>query len=142
MKKVVDVSKIKKGGFILHDDIAYRVIDITHSKAGKHGHGKYRIDAVSLIGNKKISIVVSSGHKVDVPIIEKHNAQVLTIETKVETINNEKITKKIANVMDLETYETFDLEVPEELKDQIKEGDKVMYWSIMGEKVMKQILKN
>ena len=141
MKKVVDVSKIKKGGYIMHDNEAYRVIDITHSKAGKHGHGKYRIDAVSVIGSKKISIVVSSGHKIDVPIIEKHNAQILTIEEKVETINNKKIVKKIANVMDLDSYETFDLEVPEELMNEVKEGDKVMYWTVLDAKVMKQKIK-
>jgi len=141
VKKVVDVSKIKKGGYIMHDNEAYRVIDITHSKAGKHGHGKYRIDAVSVIGSKKISIVVSSGHKIDVPKIEKHNAQILTIEEKVETINNKKIVKKIANVMDLDSYETFDLEVPEELMNEVKEGDKVMYWTVLDAKVMKQKIK-
>jgi len=43
-----------------------------------------------------------------------------------------------ANVMDNETYETFDLEIPEDMKDQIKENGQVVYWIVMDKKVMKQ----
>ncbi len=137
LKKVVEINKIKKGGYIIEDDEPYRVVNIQHSKAGKHGHGKYRLDAVSIISGKKISLVMGSGHKIDVPIIEKHNAQVLTIEERVENVGNESVTKRIANVMDTESYETFDLEVPEEIKD-LKEGDTIMYWEVLGNRLMKQ----
>ena len=43
------------------------------------------------------------------------------------------------NVMDMETYETFDLTIPEELKGQIKEGIQIVYWIVMDTKLMKQI---
>jgi len=59
-----------------------------------------------------------------VPIIEKKNAQVLSVQGDT------------ANVMDTETYETFDLKIPEELKSTIKEGGVINYWIIMDEKVM------
>jgi len=140
MRKVTEVSKVKKGGYIIHEGEAYKVTDIQHSKAGKHGHGKYRIFASSVLGTKKTSIVMGSGHKIDVPIIEKHNAQVLTIEESVENVAGETIKKVTANVMNAETYETFDIIVPEELWGQVKEGSKVMYWNVMGTKVMKQVL--
>ncbi len=68
------------------------------------------------------------GHdKVEAPIVEKKNAQVLSISG-----NN-------ANVMDNETYETFDLEIPAELKSEVKEGSEVLYWIIMETKVIKQV---
>ena len=140
MKKVVEVNKIKKGGYVIHDDEAYRVNSIQHSKAGKHGHGKYRIEAVSVLTGKKTSIVKGSGHKIDVPIIEKHNAQVLTVEDRSEVRGAETFTKCMANVMDDETYETFDLEVPEELKAEVKDGVKVLYWAFLGVRVMKQLI--
>ena len=41
--------------------------------------------------------------------------------------------------MDTESYETFDLEIPEELKDEITEGKEVLYWVLMGLKVIKQV---
>jgi len=140
MKKVVEVNKLKRGGYIIHDDEAYKINSIQHSKAGKHGHGKYRMEAISIIGGKKTSIVKGSGHKVDVPIIEKHTAQVLTIEERVETVGSETVKKKIANVMNTETYETFDLEVPEGLQSDVKDGVKILYWDVMGTNVMKQIV--
>jgi translation initiation factor 5A len=44
-----------------------------------------------------------------------------------------------ANVMDTESFETFDMKIPAELKDQVVEGAQVLYWVILGEKVMKQV---
>jgi translation elongation factor P/translation initiation factor 5A len=41
--------------------------------------------------------------------------------------------------MDSETYETFDLKIPEEFKDQVVEGSSVLYWVIMNEMVIKQV---
>ncbi len=68
------------------------------------------------------------GHdKVEAPIIGKKNAQVLSVSGKT------------ANVMDMETYETFDIEIPDELKNDVHEGVEVLYWSIMGTNVIKQV---
>jgi len=139
--KVVEISKIKKGGYIIEGGEAYKVTSITHSKAGKHGHGKYRLEATSVIGGKKASVILCSGHKIDVPIIEKKNAQVLTVEERVEERGKERITKRVANVMDTDTYETFDIEVPDELAPNVKEGVKVLLWDVMGVRLMKQIVQ-
>ena len=68
-----------------------------------------------------------SHDKVEAPIIEKKSAQVLSISGN------------MANVMDVETYETFDLDIPEELQAEVKEGVEVLYWLLMGTKVMKQV---
>ena len=109
------------------EGVACRVVDTQTSKPGKHGHAKIRISAMGIIDEKK-RIVVMPGHdNVDVPIIEKKTAQVLSIQNDV------------ANVMDSETYETFDLKIPEELKEQVVEGCSVLYWQILNDKVINQI---
>ena len=78
--------------------------------------------------DEKKRVAVMPGHdNVEVPIVEKKAAQVLSIQDDT------------ANVMDSETYETFDLNIPEELKGQVTEGSNVMYWAILNDKVMKQI---
>jgi len=41
--------------------------------------------------------------------------------------------------MDTTTYETFDLNIPDELKGQVVEGVNVLYWEILDQRVMKQI---
>jgi len=124
---MMGANQVLKGSFIILDGVACKVVDVEISKPGKHGHSKVRISAVGLIDDKK-KIVVMPGHdNVDVPIIEKKNAQVLSVQGDV------------ANVMDAETYENYNLKIPEELKGQVQEGMTVLYWTIMDQKVMKQV---
>lgn len=125
--KQASASSMQKGSYIVLEGAACRVVDVQVSKPGKHGHSKIRLSAMGLIDDKK-RIVVMPGHdNVEVPIIEKKNAQVLSIQG-----NN-------ANVMDAETYETFDMVIPEELKNDVKEGVTVLYWVILDKKTMKQV---
>ena len=128
--KIVGANQIQKGSFILMGGVACKVVDVEISKPGKHGHSKVRISAVGLVDEKK-RIEVMPGHdNVEVPVIEKRNAQVLSVQGD------------IANVMDSENYETYDLKIPEEFRGQIKDGMSVLYWTIMNEKVIKQIKSN
>lgn len=125
--KMVSANNVQKGSFIILDGAACKVVDVEISKPGKHGHSKVRVSAVGLVDDKK-RIVVMPGHdNVEVPIIEKRNAQVLNVHGN------------IANAMDAETYETFDLKIPDEFKGQVVEGSSVLYWVIMDDKVIKQV---
>lgn len=125
--KVTDISSLKKGSYIVIDEVACIVVDTQTSKPGKHGHAKVRLTAVGMLDNKKREIVRSGHDNVEVPIIEKKSAQVLSISGN------------LANVMDIENYETFDLAIPEDLKDTIKDGSNILYWLILKDKVMKQV---
>jgi translation elongation factor P/translation initiation factor 5A len=40
--------------------------------------------------------------------------------------------------MDLESYETIELSIPEEIKEEIKDGDQVEYWNAEGTKMIKK----
>jgi len=124
--KVVDVSTIQKGSYMLIEGDACRVNSVQVSRPGKHGHAKFRIEAIGMIDNKKRDIVMPHG-SVEVPIIEKRTAQVLSISGAK------------ANVMDSETFETFDLDIPEDMKEQVVEGCNVLYWVVLNSKVMKQV---
>jgi len=124
--KQTEIKTLKVGGFVVIDGVACRIKDIQTSKTGKHGHAKCRIEAIGLINNIK-KIIIKPGHeKLDVPIIEKKAAQVLSLH------------ENIANVMDMETYETFDLKIPEELQGQVIEGGQVVYWKILEDKILMQ----
>jgi len=125
--KMVGANQVQKGSFIVLEGAACKVVDVEISKPGKHGHSKVRISAVGLVDDKK-RIVVMPGHdNVEVPMIEKRTAQVLSVHGY------------MANVMDSENYETFDLKIPEEFKGNVAEGSSVLYWVILDEKVIKQV---
>lgn len=123
----MNAGNIKEGSYLIMDGAACKVVGIDIGKSGKHGHAKARIVGVGLIDEKKREIVLPAHDNVEVPIVEKKGAQVLSVA-------GDK-----ANVMDLETYETFDLTIPEELKNTITEGCQILYWIILDQKVMKQL---
>jgi translation initiation factor 5A len=125
--KKADAGSMKSGSYMVVEGVASKVVDNQISRPGKHGHAKCRITAVGLFDGKKRVVVMPGHDKVDVPIIGKKTAQVLSI------------TGDMANVMDSETYETFDLPIPEELKGQVTEGAQVLYWVVLNDKVMKQV---
>ena len=123
----VDAHSLQKGSYVIIDGAACRVTNIQTSKPGKHGHAKIRITGVGLLDDKRRETVAPGSGSMDAPIIEKKNAQVLSI------------VGEVANVMDAITFETFDLPIPAELKGQVVEGCSILYWVILDSKVMKQV---
>lgn len=123
--KIIEATGIKVGTNIIVDGVPSVVKSIEISKTGKHGHSKARIEALGIITGQK-KVFVSPGHdKFDVPLVEKRKAQVLSVGEKV-------------SVMDLENFETFEVNCPKEIKEQLKENSNVEYWNVEGEKIIKR----
>ena len=125
--KQESIGHLQKGSYIVIEGVACKVVSTATSRPGKHGHAKVNLMAVGLLDDKKRNLVLPGHDMVEVPIIEKKNAQVLSIHGD------------MANLMDAETYETFDLKIPEELKGEVVEGCTIVYWEILDERVMKQL---
>ena len=126
--KLISAVEAKSGSAILIDDVAYIVRNNDISKTGKHGHAKCRIEAIAITNGKK-KVFITGGHdRLDVPLIKKNKAQVL------EVMGDK------ASIMDLESYETIEVPIIEELKEEIKEGDQVEYWDIEEVKIIKRKL--
>ena len=125
-KKIGSMNELKVGSFILIEGAVCKVTNMTHSKPGKHGSPKIRLEATGVLDGRRRSLVQPADGRVEVPIIEKKNAQIISI-------SGDK-----ASAMDLETYETFDIEIPEEFQGKLQEGSTVLYWDI-GVKLMKTI---
>jgi len=123
-----DANSIKRGSYILAEEEPCQVLDLSHSKTGKHGHAKIRMEVIGLFDKKKRSLVMPSTNKVQVPIIDKRNAQVITLE-------GEEM-----SVMDKETFETIFIPKPAEeehikkLEEITKAGKtaEVEYWIVMN----------
>ncbi|MFH1316347.1 MAG: translation initiation factor IF-5A [Candidatus Woesearchaeota archaeon] len=125
--KQSSVGDLQKGNYIILDGVACRITDTQTSRPGKHGHAKVRLTAMGIIDGKKREAVMPGHDSVDVPLVEKKNAQVLSI------------IGDTANVMDSTNYETFDLKIPDDLKGSVVEGCTILYWEILDQRVMKQI---
>jgi len=111
------------------------------SKSGKHGHAKVRVVCVGIFDNNKRSLTFPSGSMVDVPEIAKGNAQINFIEDL------------SINIMDLESYESFDVAWPqdEEIKNKLRELQadprkistaQVEYWQLAGKTLINRVFSN
>ena len=104
------------------DEEPCRILSIQTSKPGKHGEAKARIDAIGLFDESKRSVVFPVKHKVQVPMIGKRQAQILSL------------TDAEVQLMDLENYETFSLAIEPALKGQLTPGSEVQYLDAMGKR--------
>ncbi|MCD6226822.1 MAG: translation initiation factor IF-5A [Candidatus Aenigmarchaeota archaeon] len=128
MEKTTGVIKnLKKGGYILIDNIPCRVVDVSVSKSGKHGGAKCRVEAIGLFDGRRKSIVKPADSKVDVPILNRKRAQVLAI------------VKDKVQLMDLEDYSTFELDIPDELKGKLNSGQEINYYEVAGVRTLQQL---
>ncbi|MDW7732886.1 MAG: translation initiation factor IF-5A [Methanolobus sp.] len=120
MKVQVEVKELKEGKYVIVDDEPCVIKSISKSKPGKHGSAKARIDVIGLFDGQKRSIVGPISDKVYVPIVERKTTQVLSISGK------------IAQLMDMGDYSTFEITVPDEYKDRVNEGEEITYITAMG----------
>jgi translation initiation factor 5A len=126
-KKVVEVKTLKVGKYVILDGEASKIVNIQTSSPGKHGAAKARVDAIGIFDNQKRGIVKPVDSKIDVPIIDKRTAQVLALMGS------------DVQLMDLETYETFEVPIPEELRNDLIEGAEVGYIIALGNKKLMRI---
>ena len=115
------VGDLKVGSYAIIDGEPSQIADIQKSKPGKHGSAKFRCVAISLFDGSKRSFVSPVSATIQIPIVEKNTAQVVSMtDTNIQ-------------LMDLSSYEIFDVFYPtdEELKSKIEAGKEVEYWKIM-----------
>lgn len=115
-KRSTEIKNLKPGGFVLIDEVPYTVEKVQKSKAGKHGAAKARVFARGIFDNSKKVIVKPGNAKVEIPIIEKRNMQVIAF------------VGENAQLMDLEDYSQLELPIPEDLRGRLTEGDEVLVW--------------
>lgn len=116
--KLINATDAKPGAIIMIEGEACIVKINDISKSGKHGASKCRIEAIGVTDNKKRVLALPGHERFDVPSISKGRAQILSI-------NGET-----ASIMDLESFETFDAPIVEELQNELNPEDQVEYWII------------
>lgn len=115
-----EVGEVSKGNVITIDGEPCRVKKVSSSMPGKHGHAKYSIEAEGIFDGKKRNLKEPSDSKVEVPNVEVNDGQVISLSGD------------SAQLMDLSTYETFEIAVPEELQGKLEEGEELKYIEAMG----------
>lgn len=128
MLRLINATEAKPGTTIMIDNEACTVKSNDISKTGKHGASKCRIEASAIFSGKKKITAIPGSTRFEVPMVNKYKAQVLSVNGDV------------ASVMNLETFETLDVPINIEIKDNVEVEKTVEYWDIEGKKAIMRVL--
>lgn len=128
MKELAEVRTLRVNRYMIIDNEPCKIMSMTTSKPGKHGEAKARIEAIGVFDGQKRSVVHPVKHKIHVPMIDKRNAQVLSL-----------MGSDVVQLMDLETYETFEMPIPDEFKGKLQPGNEIMYLQALGKKKITRV---
>jgi len=75
----MEAGQIKKGGFMMIKGKPCKVVSISVSKTGKHGHAKCNFTAIDIFTGKKLEDMVPSSHGTTVPIVNRTEWEIIDI---------------------------------------------------------------
>ena len=119
-KQQKEVRDLQEGGYVMIDDAACKINAYSTAKPGKHGSAKARIEARGVFDNKKRSLSQPVDAKIWVPIIERKQGQVVSVSGD------------DMQVMDLETYETITMRIPDDI--EVEPDENIEYLEMEGQR--------
>ena len=117
----------KVGSYVIIDGIPCKVVQVETSSPGKHGSAKVRLTAVGIFEGQKKSIVLPSHSDIEVPVLLKKKAQVVST------------TDTSAQLMDSETFEVYEVPITEEFQGKLSPGKEVEVMETMGRKAISRV---
>ena len=125
--KIVELRTLKVGRYVMIDGEPCKIVSMQTSKPGKHGARKANVVGVGIMDNQKRTFVKPVDSKMEAPIIERKSAQVT------------HIAGTTVGLMDLNTYETFEIPLPDDVEGKLVEGVAVEYIEAMGRKKLVKV---
>uniref|UniRef100_A0A6C0EDD1 Translation initiation factor 5A-like N-terminal domain-containing protein n=1 Tax=viral metagenome TaxID=1070528 RepID=A0A6C0EDD1_9ZZZZ len=77
---IEEVSALRQGDYVIHENRPLKITKLSKSKTGKHGRAKAHITASDIFNNKKHVFIESTGDKIDVPCIVTKKYKIMTLE--------------------------------------------------------------
>lgn len=120
-KEQTEVRELQEGNYVMIEDTPCKINAYSTAKPGKHGSAKARIEAVGVFDEKKRSLSQPVDQKIWIPIIDRKQGQIVSLESDT-----------VAQVMDLDTYETVTMQIPADL--DISADDNIEYLEFEGQR--------
>lgn len=123
-------SALRKNGYVCIKDRPCKIVEMSTSKTGKHGHAKVHLVAIDIFTGKKLEDLCPSTHNMNVPVANRIDYECVGMEDEFLTLMAEDGTTRE------------DLKVPEgdvgvEIRDKLakEETFQVTILSAMGQEM-------
>lgn len=73
-------SALRKGGHVLIKGRPCRIVEMSTSKTGKHGHAKVNLVGIDIFTGKKLEDMSPSTHNMDVPNVQRTEYALIDVE--------------------------------------------------------------
>jgi len=73
-------SALRKNGHVVIKGRPCKIVDMSTSKTGKHGHAKVHLVAIDIFTGKKLEDISPSTHNMDVPHVNRNEYQLVNID--------------------------------------------------------------
>ena len=123
MPRQIEASSVKSGSMVMIDGEPCEVRSMSKSSPGKHGSAKCKIKARGIFDEKDRHITKPGDAMMMSPDVDKKEGQVVSRDGN------------IAQVMDMDTYETDEMQLPDDL--DAGEGDTIKYWVVDDRNLIK-----
>ncbi|MFB6266242.1 MAG: translation initiation factor IF-5A [Halodesulfurarchaeum sp.] len=119
-KEQKEVRDLQEGNYVMMEEVPCKITAYSTAKPGKHGSAKARIEGRGVFDGKKRSLSQPVDQKIWVPMIERKQGQVVSVQGD------------DAQIMDLETYETFTMRIPDDAA--LSPDDEIEYLEFEGQR--------
>ncbi len=119
-KEQNEVRDLQEGNYVMIDDVPSKITSYSTSKPGKHGSAKARVEGTGVFDGQKRNFTQPVDAKIWVPIVNRKQGQVVSVSGG------------DMQVMDLETYETITMRIPEDLDPE--PDDEIEYLEFEGQR--------
>ena len=119
-KQQKEVRDLQEGNYVMMEGTPCKITAYSTAKPGKHGSAKARVEGRGVFDDKKRSLSQPVDQKIWVPVIDRKQGQVVSVQGS------------DAQIMDLETYETFTMRIPG--GEDLASDDEIEYLEFEGQR--------
>jgi translation initiation factor 5A len=132
----MEAGQVKKGGFMMIKGKACKILSISVSKTGKHGHAKCNFLAVDIFTGKKLEDMIPSSHGTTVPIVVRTDWEIIDIEGDELTLMDEGGNQKTdLNLPDVPST------MAEEIREAWAEGENTVMVTVQAAIGIEQVIQ-